>query len=247
MNRITTTGEDDNSGGIKVDELDDDDQFSAGNYVEYCYQMKEMDDDILDNTEDDADTDESTFADALADKFTEGNFMGESDMNSCDDDNDDMVENDHEHNMNNVDGFTAGNFVEVPNDENYDGDDTDADAVIDVDEKTAVDSFGEEKEGEPDKHSDDEVEYYWSDDDGEDGCDDAADTEVMISLMTSSRQDFWCRLNQTFCHKLTQTILTDKIVTAMTVNPDMKCQNLPGEIKITFSNMVQGETIFVIR
>ena len=121
----------------------DDDQFSAGNYAEYCYQMKEMDDDIPDNIVNDADMDESTLADALADKFTEGNFMGDSD--DGDDDNDETIENDHEDNMNNDDEFTDGNPVQLLNDEDYNDTDTDAEPVIDVDEKTAVNSFGEEK------------------------------------------------------------------------------------------------------
>ena len=147
MNRVTTTGGDGNDDGIPADDLDDDDEFSAGNYVEYCYQMQEVEDNILDNTDNDAETDKSTIAGTESDKFTAGNFMGESDLNSCDDDTDDAVETDHENNMNNVDKFTAGHFVEEPDHDNHDDDDTDADAVIGVEEKAAVDNVGEDKEG----------------------------------------------------------------------------------------------------
>ena len=53
-----------------------------------------------------------------------------------------------------------------------------------------MNSFGEEKEGETDKDIDDNVEYFWSDDDDiEDDCVDDADTEVMVSLMTTNKQD----------------------------------------------------------
>ena len=147
--------------------------------------MKGLDDDIPDNIVDDMDMDESTLADALADEFTEGNFMGDSDGGD-DDDDDETVETDHENNTNNDDEFTAGNHVQLLNDNEIVETDIYAEPVFDVDEETAV----EETEEVTDKDIDDNVEYFWSDDeDIGDDCVDDTDTEVMVSLMTTNKQD----------------------------------------------------------
>ena len=152
VNRITTKGVDVDYVDTAADDREDDDGFTEGNFNENCYQMTELNDDNPDSIVEETDTDESIFNDiTLADKFTEGNFMGDSDNN---DENDET--------------------------------EMDADPAFGADDKTSLEEIKS-----TDKDIDDNVEYYWSDDDDEteDHCADDADSEIMISLMTTNRQD----------------------------------------------------------
>ena len=184
---------------IPVDEMEDENEFSEGNYNEYCYQMTGLDDDIPDSIVEETDADKFILTDALADKFTEGNFMGDSD----EDDDEDIAETVHEDNTNNDDEFTAGNHVQMLNDDENDENDIDADPVFSVDDKTSM----EETEG-IDKDIDDDVEYFWSDDDEEigDHCVDDTDNEVMVSLMTTNRQDLSVILSEAGARRRRQEI-----------------------------------------
>ena len=74
VNRVTTEEDDKDDDDVYVDDLDQDEDFSAGNYVEYCNQMTELKDNITDSSEDDAETGDESI-DAVADKFTEGHFI----------------------------------------------------------------------------------------------------------------------------------------------------------------------------
>ena len=60
--------------------MEDENEFSEGNFNENCYQMTELNDDNPDSIVEETDADEFILTDAtLADKFTEGNFMEDSD------------------------------------------------------------------------------------------------------------------------------------------------------------------------
>ena len=128
------------------------------------------------------DADESIFNDiTLADEFTEGNFMGDSDTN----DEDEIAEAVYMDNSNNDDDFAAEDHAQLLNNDENDETEMDADPAFGADDKTSLEEIKS-----TDKDIDDNVEYYWSDDDDETGdhCADDADSEVMISLMTTNRQ-----------------------------------------------------------
>ena len=201
MNRITATGREHNNDDLDDHDENSDDKFTAGNYVEYCCQIK-MEDNNLDDTDDetevdkstpdddagteeftaghfvDSDMDEST-ADAVADKFTEGNFIGEIDVNveydgGLDKDEADFDQEDEVDKMD----------VHVKN--NYDHEMIEKNQNVDIKDKSNYKMT--------DKDEDGNLEFYWSDwsDDDTDGDDDGDGdhtAEVMESLMTTHRQD----------------------------------------------------------
>ena len=180
-NRVTTKG-------TETDVDDDydrevDDGFTEGHFDENCYQLTEFNDD--DSEESDAD--ESTFTDIiLADEFTEGNYRGDS----ATDDDDEMVESVHMGNSNNDEDITAEAHAQLLND-----DENNAQLLNDDDNNETM--MNAEETNFHDENIDD-VEYYWSDDDeAEDPGTNDADSEVMISLMTTSRQDMSVILSET--------------------------------------------------
>ena len=162
--------------------------------------MTELDDDIPDSIVEETDADKFILTDApLADEFTEGIFMGDSDA----DDDEEIAETVHVDNTTNDDEFTAGDHVQLLNDDEHDETGMDADSVFSANDKTSL-----EETKNTDKDIDDDVEYYWSDDDEEIGDHraDDADNEVMVSLMTTNRQDLSVILSEAEARRRRQEI-----------------------------------------
>ena len=119
--------------------------------------MTELNDDNPDSIVEETDADEFILTDAtLADKFTEGNFMEDSDA----DDDEEIAEAIHVNKTTNEDEFAAGDHAQLLNNDEHDETDMDADPVFSADDKTSL-----EETKNTDKDIDDNVEYYWSDDD----------------------------------------------------------------------------------
>ena len=73
---VTTTGQDydDND----ADDCDED-GFTEGHFIDNCYRITAINDDNADSSAEENDADESISDDImLADEFTEGNYVGES-------------------------------------------------------------------------------------------------------------------------------------------------------------------------
>ena len=177
VNRVTTTGQDydDNDADDR-----DEDGFTEGHFTDNCYRITAINDDNADSSAEENDADESISDDITpADEFTEGNYVGESE----DSDEDETAETVDMDKSNKDEDLTAEECKKLLSKGENDESVMETDVALAVDNRHSVE--------EP-HMADTDIEYYWSDDDEDETVNhraDDSDNELMISLMTTNKQD----------------------------------------------------------